>query len=207
MTTVETNVPAGAETDPDAPEMRTYGLLAEFEDVDGVAAAASRVRDAGFKRWEVYTPYPVHGLDEAMGHRPTILPWIVLAGGLTGLLGGLLLMWWTNATSFDVPYGLRGFDFIISGKPFFSLPANIPPIFETTILLSAFAAFFGMLIMNLLPRFHHPVLRSERFARATQDRFFIGIEATDPAFGHEETAGLLRDAGAVHVEELEEEAE
>lgn len=207
MTTIDTNTPA-AGADPDAPpEMRTYGLLAEFEDVDAVAAAAVRVRDAGYKRWEVYTPYPVHGLDEAMGHRPTILPWIVLGGGLTGLLGGLFLLWWTNATSYDVPYGVRGFDFIISGKPIFSLPANIPPVFETTILLAAFAAFFGMLIMNMLPRFYHPVLRSERFVRATQDRFFIGIEADDPVFEREGTAELLRGAGAAHVEELEEEAE
>lgn len=200
MTAVDTDI-TGSATDK---ERSLYGVLAEFEDVNGLMAAATRVRDAGFQRWESYTPFPVHGLDDAMGHKPTILPWIVLVCGLTGLVSGVLLVWWTNATSFDVPYALRGYDFITSGKPVFSFPANVPPIFELTILFSAFGAFFGMLAMNLLPRFYHPVFRSARFERVTQDRFFIGIEAADASFDREATAQLLRDAGASHVEEVEE---
>jgi hypothetical protein len=109
--------------DVETPEL--VGVLGEFNDVDSVARAARTVRRAGFTRWDVHSPFPIHGIDYAMGIRPTRLPWIVLGAGLTGLSGGILLQWWTNA--FDYP-------FFISGKPVWSLPANIPVIFELTIL-------------------------------------------------------------------------
>ena len=186
---------------------RPFGVMAEYPDVESLLAAAEKVRDAGYRRWEAYSPFPVHGLDAAMGHKPSILPWIVLGGGLTGMLSGILLTWWTNATSFDgIPYAVRGYEFIISGKPIFSFPASIPPIFELTILFSAFAAFFGMLAMNLLPRFQHPVFNSARFTRASQDRFFIAIESSDPRFNCKVTTQLLHDTGATAVEGLEETA-
>ncbi|QNN24435.1 DUF3341 domain-containing protein [Planctomycetales bacterium ZRK34] len=189
----------------DAAEGATsWGVLAEFDDVETLLSAAEQVRDAGFRRWEAYSPFPVHGLDAAMGHQYTKLPWIVLACGLTGMLSGILLTWYTNATSFEgIPYALRGYLFHISGKPFWSFPAFIPPIFELTILFSAFGAFFGMLAMNRLPMFYHPVLKNLRFRRATQDKFFIGIEAADPAFDSSKTVDLLRSAGATAIEELE----
>ncbi|MBI1367884.1 MAG: DUF3341 domain-containing protein [Planctomycetes bacterium] len=184
---------------------KLFGLLAQFDDVDTLLAAASTVRDAGFRRWEAHTPCPIHGLDKAMGHKYTRLPWLVLLCGLTGCATGLLLTWYTNSTSFDgVPYAIRGYLFHISGKPFYSLPAFIPPIFELTILFSAFSSFLGMLAMNRLPRFYHPVFKSARFARATQDRFFISIEAADAQFDRAKTAQLLHDAGASAVEELED---
>lgn len=184
-------------------EPQTVGLMAEFTDVDGLLAAARKVRDAGYKNWECFTPCPIHGLDAAMGHKPTRLPWIVLACGLTGLMSGLFLVWWTNATGMDgLPYALRGYEFVVSGKPVFSLPAKIPPIFELTILFSAFGAFFGMLAMNRLPRLHNPVFNNRRFDRVTDDRFFVVIDATDPAFRLEATGGFLRDAGAAAVEEV-----
>ncbi len=186
-------------------ESQLYGVLAEFEDVNSLMSAARKVRDAGYKNWDCYTPFPVHGLDKAMGVQSTRLPWVVLCGGLTGCLTGLLLVWWTNAISPDgVGYALRGYDFQISGKPKFSLPANIPPIFELTILFSAFGAFFGMLAMNLLPKFYNPVHKCKRFNRVTQDRFFIGVEADDDNFDLLETTKLLNDAGASAIEELEE---
>jgi hypothetical protein len=185
-----------------------YGILAEFGDIDTLVAACEKVRDAGYRKWEAYTPFPVHGLDTAMGHEPTKLPWIVLACGLTGMISGVILVWWTNGnTQVDVsglPYAIQSYPFIVSGKPFFSLPANIPPIFELTILFSAFGAFFGMLAMNLLPRFWHPVFQSPRFDRATQDRFFIAIDATDPRYDRAHIEQALRAAGATDIEVLSE---
>lgn len=186
-------------------EPELYGLLGEYEDVTSLKKAAARFRDAGYSRWEAYTPFPVHGLDQAMGARPTRLPWLVLVAGITGCLSGLFLVWYTNASSIEgMPHAFRGYEFIISGKPIFSLPANIPPIFELTILFSAITAVIGMLVLNYLPRFHHPVFASERFCRATQDRFFIGIEANDAQFDRERTQQLLRETGASHIEELED---
>ena len=166
------------------------GVLAEFETEEAVIAAARRVRDAGYRRWDCHTPYPVHGLDGAMGMGSTALPWMVLGGGTTGFLFAVWLQWWTNAI--DYP-------FVISGKPMWSIPANIPVIFELTILFSAFAAFFGMLVMNGLPKLYNPVFRSDRFRRATQDRFFIFIEGSDGHFNASRTPEFLA-VGASHVE-------
>jgi hypothetical protein len=179
-----------------------YGVLAEFADEHSLLAAAARVRDAGYRRWDAFTPYPVHGLDDAMGVRGTRLPWLVLVCGLTGMTVGILLCWWTNATSFNVPSALRGYPLLVSGKPLFSLPANIPVIFELTILFSAFAAVFGMLGRNGLPRLYHPLFRTTRFRRASRDRFFIAIEADDAAFDPAGTIELLRDGGAVGIEQV-----
>jgi hypothetical protein len=184
-------------------EARPAFLLAEFETVDDVLAAARGVRDGGYTRWDVHTPFPVHGMDQAMRVRPTILPVIAFAMGLCGTLGGLLLVWWTNATSLPVPYALRGYQFIIAGKPTFSLPANIPVIFETTVLLAAFGTVFGMLGLNRLPMLSNPLFKSDRFRRATQDRFFIAIEGSDPVFERARTADLLLSLKAKAIEELE----
>lgn len=172
-----------------------YGYLAEFETPEQVLAAAMRVRDAGYRNWDVHTPFPIHGMDEAMDIKPTLLPWLVLGGGATGLLAGLGLQWWTNAV--DYP-------FLISGKPYFSLPANIPVIFELTVLLSAFAAFGGMLVLNGLPQLYHALFTRPRFLRATQDRFFISIEARDPKFDPAKTRAFLETLGGAAVEEVEE---
>lgn len=173
---------------------RLHSVMAEFTDVDSLMAAATKVRDAGFRKWDCHTPFPVHGLDDAMGVKPTRLPWIVLAMGLTGCGLAVLLQWWTNA--WDYP-------FIISGKPRWSLPANIPVIFEVTVLFSAFTAFFAMWIMNDLPRWFSPLTRKPRFARATDDRFFVVIEAADPQFDGARTADFLSGLGAAAVEEVE----
>ena len=179
-----------------------YGLMAEFAGVDELLRAAKAVRDAGYTRWDVHSPFPVHGMDAAMGLRATKLPLIVFIMGVSGTLGGLFLVWWTNATDFAVPHALRGYQYIISGKPIFSLPANIPVIFETTVLLAALGAVFGMLLMNGLRRLYHPLLARERFRRVTNDRFFISIEAADPLFDQAATAGMLLGLKAAHVEEV-----
>jgi hypothetical protein len=178
---------------PRAPEL--WGLLAEFEDPDVLLSAASEVRNAGYTRWDVHTPFPVHGMDRAMGVKRTILPWIVLLGGLAGCGLALFLQWYTNA--FDYP-------FLISGKPYFSLPAFIPVTFELTVLLAALAAVFGMLILNLLPEYYHPVFKSERFRRVTTDRFFIVIEARDPLFDRKRTTAFLESLDGLAVEPLED---
>ncbi len=174
-------------------DSKLVGLLAEFQTPEDLVAAAEQVRDAGYRRIDAFAPFPVHGLDEALAIRPTILPWVVLGAGLTGVVAALAGQWWTN--TIDYP-------FVVSGKPLFSLPANIPVTFEVIILFSAFTAFFGMLALNGLPRFVQPVFKSERFRRATADRFFLLIEAADPRFVLEKTRRMLDTAGAAHVEEL-----
>jgi mono/diheme cytochrome c family protein len=137
----------------------------------------------------------VHGIDGAMGIRPTILPWIVLVGGLTGCAGALLMQWWMNA--FDYPW-------IVSGKPLWSIPANIPITFELTVLLSAITCFLGMLVLNRLPNPAHPLDHLPRFARVTDDRFFLLIQASDPKFDLEQTKALLEGTQPVSLEHLPE---
>ncbi len=181
---------AGALAPPDG---RT--LLAEFDDVGKVLAVSERLRDAGFSRWDVHTPIPIHGLDEAMGIRMSKLPWIVLGGGTTGLFAGLALQWFTNA--FDYP-------FLISGKPLFGLPAAVPVTFELTVLLASLGAVGGLFVVNGWPRLHNPLFASDRFRRATTDRFFVSVDQADPCFDARETEALLTSLGAVHVETVGE---
>lgn len=194
-------------------EQRTIlsGLLVEFEDEDQLLAAAPRVRDAGYRRWDCYSPYPVHGIDKAMGTPPTRLPIIIFFCGLVGALLGIGLTWWTNAANPEafknVPTFLQGYDFLISGKPIWSLPANIPVIFELTILFSAFGAVFGMLGLNGLPSFRTPLLRSHRIRRATADRFFIAIDAADPKFRESEALRFCESLGGTAIERIEDTAE
>jgi hypothetical protein len=174
---------------------RLYGLLIEFEHPEALVAACRRVRDAGYRRWDAHTPFPIHGMDAAMGIRGTRLPFLILAGGLAGTSLALLMQWWMNAV--DYP-------FLISGKPLFGLPAAIPVTFELTILLAALTTFFGMWGLNGMPRLHHPLFRNERFRRVTSDRFFIVIEAADPQFDPERTREFLASLGGSAVEAVEE---
>src|SRR5690554_6651844 len=160
---------------------KLYGLLAEFDTPAAIYHAAERVRDAGYRWWDCHVPFPVHGLDKAMGVRPTILPILVFFCGLTGTTVAFLLQWYTNAVNIKfwaVPgVPIEGYAFFISGKPFLSLPAWIPVMFELTVLFSSVGCFILVLILNGLPRLYHPLFRVPRFARATDDRFFVLIEA------------------------------
>jgi hypothetical protein len=169
-------------------------MMVELQAVDQVLKGAEKVRDAGYRRWDVHTPFPVHGLNEAMGLRLSRLPWITFGAGATGAAVAILMQWWMNAVDYKV---------IVAGKPFFSLPAFIPIAFEVTILFAALATFFGMLVRNGLPTFYRPHFRSKRFQRATSDRFFIVIEAQDPLFDRNRTGALLESLGGP-VEELED---
>lgn len=170
-----------------------YGVLAEYDTPGELIDAARKVRDAGYTEFDCYSPFPVHGIDEAMGIKRTILPLIVFGGGFTGLLGGIFLQWWMNA--YNWPWN-------IAGKPTWSIPANVPIAFEGTILFSVFASFFGMWILNKLPQVWHPFFRADRFARVTDDAFVLGIEAKDRRFDHQATTKLLKDAGALEVEDV-----
>lgn len=173
------------------PQGPVAGFLAEFPTVDALKSAAAKVREAGYRRWDTHTPYPVHGLDRAMGVRPTILPWLVLGAGITGGLVALGLQWYANA--YDYPL-------IISGKPLFSIPANIPVTFELIVLFSALTAFFGALALSLLPQFWHGAFSAKRFAAVTADKFFVSIDAADKQFDEAATGELLESLGATSVE-------
>jgi hypothetical protein len=189
----------------DAQAPRPVALLAEFREVGCLLNGAAAVRQSGYTRWDCLTPFPIHRLDKVMGNPTTRLPWLVFVAGLVGCVTGVVLTWYTMATDFEwVPNFVRGYPFVVSGKPLFSLPAYIPPIFELTILFAAFAAVFGMLGSNGLPQLYHPYFRSERFRRVTADRFFIAIEVDDPKYDPQATADLLRSAGAVHIEIVED---
>lgn len=185
---------------------RLWGLIAEFDNPALILQAAERVRHAGYTLWDCHTPFPVHGLDAAMGIRRTILPVLVFMGGLTGATLALVLQVFTNGTalSFWALVWVTGYPFLVSGKPFWSIPAFIPVIFELTVLLSALTAAFGMFFLNGLPRLSHPLFGNRHFLRASDDRFFVSIDARDPNFLRSRTEGLLRSLGARRVEAVEE---
>ncbi|MFW5682045.1 MAG: DUF3341 domain-containing protein [Phycisphaeraceae bacterium] len=191
---------------PELPK-RVYGLMAEFDTVDGVMVAAEAVRDAGYRKFDVHSPFPIHGIDEAMGIKPTFLPWVTLVVGLTGTLAGAFLAIYTMGIYLDIaelPEMLKGYEYLISGKPSVSLPAYIPVIFETTILAAAIATVFGMYLLNKLPMLYHPLLAKRAFRRATSDRFYVVIESRDQKYDPDRTADFLRDQGALGVEVVEE---
>lgn len=166
--------------------------MAEFSNEHDLLEASRKVRDSGYTKTDAFTPFPVHGIDEALGIKPTILPFIVLCAGLTGLCTALLMQWWMNGVDYK---------YIISGKPFGITPASIPVSFELTILFSAFTSVLGMLALNGLPKFSNPVFTSPRFDRATDDRFFLFVDARDRYYNRDSVRELL---GAAHPESLEE---
>jgi hypothetical protein len=171
---------------------KVYGLGAEFDTPGALMHAAEKVRDAGYRRWDCHTPFPVHGMDQAMGLQKSWLSARVLAGGTAGFLTAIGL---TMIPSFGL------YPLIVHGKPydFFTSPAFFPIFFELTVLFSAFATVFSLLVMNKLPRWYHPVFNWERFKRVTDDGFFIVIEASDPKFNEAKTRELLEAAGGKHV--------
>ncbi len=178
-------------------QKRPVLYLAEFETPGQVFHAAEKVRDAGYRRWDVHTPFPVHGMDAAMGLADSKLGWIVLACGLTGCSLAFGLIWYTNGIDYPL---------VIGGKPAWSFPSAVPVMFELTILLSAFGAVLGMFGLNQLPRHHHPIFYSPRFERGSDDRFFISVEAADDKFDLEDTRTLLESLSPSHLELIQEES-
>lgn len=174
---------------------KPYGLVAEFDTTADVLHAAEKVRKAGFLRWDVFTPFPVHGMDKAMGMKNSKVGWFSFLGGVTGYTTGMLMIWWMNAFDYRI---------VVGGKPMFSPYGAFPPSYELTILFGAFGAIGGMFFLNRLPRLHHPLLKNKRFAQATHDKFYVVIETSDPKYSETETRKLLEDAGSKHIELVEE---
>jgi hypothetical protein len=173
---------------------KAFGIVARFESPAALTHACEALRDAGYKKFDAHTPFPVHGLEHAMGVGPSRLPWIVLGGGIAGLATGFALQSWVH---------IYGYPQIISGKPLFAIPAYIPIMFELTVLLSAFGCFFGLWGLCGLPRPFHPVMQHPTFVRATDDGFFISVEAIDPLYDAVRTRSLLAHAGGQEIEEVQ----
>lgn len=171
-----------------------YGISATFETPGALMAAAEKVRDAGYKHWDCITPFPVHGLDSAMGLGRSNVPKFTFIGGLIGFTTGMTMVWFMN--QFDYPL-------VVGGKPYFSPIFPFPVAYELTILLGAFGTIGGMFLLNRLPMHYHPILKSPKIVRALDDRFLIVIETRDAKFNAAGTRELLTAAGGKDIEELE----
>jgi len=180
------------------PHPDLYGLLGEFDSPDELMEAAKRVRKAGYRRIDAFAPFPVEGLSQALGlgRKHNLVPLLTLAGGLGGGLTGFFFQLWANTSSYPMN---------IAGRPLNSWPAFIPVTFELTVLGASLFAVFGMLALNKLPQPHHPLFNVERFKRASNDKFFLCIEARDPNFHLENTARFLQSISAQHVTEVRDE--
>ena len=172
---------------------KTFGILAEFSDPTALMAAAKAVHDAGYDKFDVYSPFPIHGMDTAMGLARSKVPYIVLVGGTFGLLFGLWLQTWVATSAYRL---------VISGKPFFSYQAFIPVTFELMILCSAFAAVFGMFATIGLPEWHHPLLNEPSFKKVTSHGFFLAIESSDKKFNSDSVKTLLTSLGGTEIKEV-----
>jgi hypothetical protein len=174
---------------------KPYGILAEFDSPAAILHAAKKVRDAGYHRWDVFTPFPIHGIDEVLGLKNSLVGWVSLFMGGGAFLSVVGLIWFSNA--FDYPL-------IVGGKPMFSVPMTFVPSYIMMILGGAVGALIGMLAFNELPRYHHPLFKSERFALVSRDKFALVIGAADPKFSVIETGKLLESLGGAHIEIIEE---
>jgi len=166
----------------DAPAPGLYGLMAEFDSPDTLMAAVRQVTAAGYTKTDAFSPFPIHGMGEALGFRDRRISKFVFLGGLFGMLGGYGLEYWTQAIAYPMNIG---------GRPYHAWVNFIPPAFETTILCGAFTAGLSMIILNGLPQPYHPVFTAPRFERASQDGFFLVIEAADPRFSLDQTRSFL----------------
>jgi hypothetical protein len=175
--------------------VKTYGLMAEFDTPGAVLHAAHGVRAAGYQHWEVFTPFPIHGIDKVMGYKNSLVGWVALAMGAGAFVSVVGLIWYANA--FDNR-------FIVGGKPMFSAPMTFVPAYILLIMGAAIGALLGMLGLNQLPRLHHPLLAKKRFDLVTRDKFVIVIGANDVKFSDPETRQLLESLGATRTETVEE---
>ena len=173
----------------------SYGMMAAFDTTADLIKAAAKVRDAGFQHWDVITPFPIHGMDGAMGLKRSRVPRFSLAGGITGFTTGMLMIAYMNW--FDYPL-------IVGGKPLFSPIFSFPVAYELTILFASFGSIIGMFLLNRLPMHYHPVMNRDRVRQASDDRFFIVIESCDPHYRKESVISLFDQVGGKDIEELED---
>ena len=174
---------------------KIYGLMAEFSTPGDLLRAAEKIREAGYRKWDCFTPFPIHGLDQVMGYRNSLVGWVALAGGAFMFLNVAGLIWFSNA--FDYPL-------IVGGKPMFSVPMTFVPAYIMMIMGGAGGALIGMLGVNQLPRLHHPLLFKKRFEGASRDKFVIVIGANDEKFCATETKQLLEAIGGANIEMVED---
>jgi hypothetical protein len=170
-----------------------YGLMAEFETAGDLVAAARRTKEAGFKKFDAYTPFPIHELDEAMDLHDNRVALFTLIGGIIGCIGGFSLASWVEAVALPLNIG---------GRPLISAPMYIPITFECTVLIGGLTAAISMIMMNGLPSPYHPVFNVERFADASRSKFFLCIESDDPQFDRRATAGFLESLGPEEIAEV-----
>ncbi len=188
-------------------QQQIHGVAAAFNSPEALLHAAKEVRKQGFSKVEAYTPFPIHGIDDVLGIPPSRLGYFVIVGGLTGTTLALLLQWWTGAgdpNSIPAWTALVPYPLVIGGKPLFAFEPSIPITFELTVLLSAFTTVFGMIGLNKLPRFYHPVFNFKNSPRITDDQFVLVIENTDPKFDAHEATRLFQNLHADAVEMIEE---
>jgi hypothetical protein len=159
-----------------------YGLMAEFDSAQALLDAAHKVRGAGYTKTDAFSPFPIHGLDEAIGFHEHKIPKFVLLGGLTGLAAGWGLEYWTQVIAYPLNIG---------GRPFNAWVSFIPPAFETTILFAAFTAAISMIVLNGLPQPYHPVFNAPSFNLASREKFFLVIEAADAKYDAQGTKSFL----------------
>jgi len=168
-----------------------YGAVGEFNDENELMEAIAQIRRQGYSKLEAYTPFPIHGIDDALGNKPSKLGWFVVCCGLTGATAAATFLWWTSAVDYPI---------VVGGKPLFAFTYSIPIMFELMILLSAFGSLYGMLGVNRLPRLYHPIFNYTNADRINDDGFVLAIEAEDPQFDAEECVRVLESAGAVNAE-------
>ena len=171
----------------------SYGIIASFADTSSFYHAAEKVRDAGYKKWDTYSSFPVHGMPEAQGQARSKVPIFTFIGGITGFTLGTILVWYMNY--FDYPL-------IVGGKPFFSPVFPFPVMYELTILLAAFGTLGGMFLTNLLPQHYNSLFNSETFLEVSGERLVIAIESRDPKFDSNLTRQFLEQIGGTDIEEV-----
>jgi hypothetical protein len=171
-----------------------YGTGAQFGSARELYEAAQKVRDAGYKRWDVHSPFPIHGMDDAMGLGRSKVSFFSLCGGILGCLTAFVLVYYTSGIEYRL---------VVQGKPHFAFEPTFPVFFELTILFTAFFTVGSMFALNLMPRFNHPVFEWDRFEKVTDDGFFIVIEATDPLYHETSTAEFLEKLGGKHITRIE----
>ncbi len=174
---------------------RVWGVMGEFAGPTELLHGCLAVREAGWRKWDAYSPFPVHGLELAMGLKPSRVSMIVLLGAMCGAGGGFALQYWTSAVAYPM---------VVQGKPFGAWEPFTPVTFELGVLLASFGAILGMLTLNVLPRWHHPLFKKERFLKVSDDRFMVALEARDRNWSLEGATRLLKQAGATNIDVVEE---